>query len=152
MARHIPPWDGCPADRHNFYFNKLGQLVCATTNDTKVDFAYDVLNRVLAETQSTADGHSQTLRFSHDVLGNRTQCMLPDGQTIDTLFYGSGHWHQLAFNGHPLADVERDDLHREIHRAYGTGTRHRLSHALTRSQSFTALGPLDHTRFHQGGS
>jgi RHS repeat-associated protein len=97
------------------------------------------------------DGFSQTLRYDYDELGNRTQVILPDGQTIDTLLYGSGHWHQVAFNGHSLFDVERDSLHREVSRTLGSGSPQMVAHPLTRSQGYTALGQIDTTAWHRGG-
>lgn len=146
IARHIPAFNGSPAQQYRFTYNPLGQLTSAVTADSQVDFSYNQLGQLSAETQSTPDGHSQTLRFAYDILGNRTQLILPDGQIIDTLLYGSGHWHQIAFNGHPLIDVERDSLHREISRTYGSGTADMVAHALMRKQAYTALGQLDKVR------
>ena len=151
IARHIPAWDGSPADTHRFYYNKRNQLICATSQDSQVDFAYDAAGRLIAETQSGADGHCHTLHYGHDVLGNRTQVILPDGHSIDTLMYGSGHWHQVAFDGQPLIDVERDSLHRETSRSYGSGSTYLVAHPLMRTQSYTPLGQLDTVRYTRGG-
>lgn len=51
--------------------------------------------------------------------------MLPNGRRIDTLRYGSGHWHGTLWQGKPLVDLERDYLHRETVRELG-GARERL--------------------------
>ena len=56
--------------------------------------------------------------------GNALAVKLPDGQRIDTLFYGSGHAHQIQANGHTIADIERDALHREVRRSQGELTLH----------------------------
>ena len=44
---------------------------------------------------------------------------MPDGRTINNLYYGSGHLHQINIDGHLISDIERDNLHREIQRTQG---------------------------------
>ncbi|WP_143557115.1 RHS repeat-associated core domain-containing protein [Snodgrassella alvi] len=44
---------------------------------------------------------------------------MPDGRTINNLYYGSGHLHQINIDGHIISDIERDNLHREILRTQG---------------------------------
>jgi RHS repeat-associated protein len=72
----------------------------------------------------------RSLAHQYDPLGNRTQTTLPDGRTLNWLFYGSGHLHQINLAdpqvaGQPdlphqvLADIERDALHREVSRSQG---------------------------------
>ena len=65
--------------------------------------------------------------------GNAQAVKLPDGQRIDTLFYGSGHAHQIQANGHTIADIERDALHREVRRSQG---------GLTLHTGYTPLGQI----------
>jgi len=63
----------------------------------------------------------------YDELGNRIATTLPDGRTINTLIYGSGHVHQINIDGEVICDLERDSLHREIERSQGQLTsRYRL--------------------------
>jgi YD repeat-containing protein len=59
------------------------------------------------------------LSHSYDALGNRLQTLLPDGRSLNWLFYGSGHLHQINLDGEVLADIERDALHRETSRSQG---------------------------------
>jgi uncharacterized protein RhaS with RHS repeats len=59
------------------------------------------------------------LTHSYDPLGNRLQTILPDGRSLNWLFYGSGHVHQINLDGEVLADIERDALHRETSRSQG---------------------------------
>jgi RHS repeat-associated protein len=83
---------------------------------------YDVLGQVLKEeAEHTVQGHlhSSTLQYQYDALGNRTATQLPDGRTLNHLYYGSGHLHQINLDGAVLADIERDDLHREVLRTQG---------------------------------
>ena len=39
---------------------------------------------------------------------------------IGYLYYGSGHLHQISFDGEVISDIERDKLHREIQRTQGS--------------------------------
>ncbi|KGR93886.1 RHS repeat-associated core domain-containing protein [Burkholderia sp. ABCPW 111] len=91
-----------------------------------VTFAYDELDRLVAETSDVAgdDGQVATTRLAHeyDALGNRTGTTLPDGRTLSWLYYGSGHLHRIASNGETVCDFERDRLHREVSRTQGAQT------------------------------
>ncbi|ORF62901.1 hypothetical protein B5801_00340, partial [Gilliamella apicola] len=60
-----------------------------------------------------------TTTYQYDPLGNRIATTLPDGRTINNLYYGSGHLHQINIDGHIISDIERDNLHREILRTQG---------------------------------
>ena len=63
-----------------------------------------------------------TMTHAYDELGNRVQTILPNGRRIDTLRYGSGHWHGTLWQGKSIVDLERDHLHRETVRELGTAT------------------------------
>jgi RHS repeat-associated protein len=83
------------------------------------------VGRLLSETQTLdANSPSKRLQHAYDELGNRTHSQLPDGRTLNWLFYGSGHLHQINLqdkNGqhHLISDIERDALHREVGRSQG---------------------------------
>ncbi|MFY3384428.1 hypothetical protein [Paracidovorax sp. MALMAid1276] len=97
-------------------FSAQGELQSRQT------WQYDALGQVLKEeAEHTVQGHlhSSTLRYQYDALGNRTATQLPDGRTLNHLYYGSGHLHQINLDGAVLADIERDDLHREVLRTQG---------------------------------
>ncbi|QCP54368.1 type IV secretion protein Rhs [Trinickia violacea] len=79
-----------------------------------ISFAYDALGQLLEETTSHG-----TLLHAYDELGNRTSTMLPDGSTVNLLYYGSGHLHQINVDGQTVSDIERDRLHREVLRSQG---------------------------------
>ena len=55
----------------------------------------------------------------YDVLGNRTQTILPTGEVLNRLYYGSGHLHHINLDGATLVDIERDALHRPVERTIG---------------------------------
>ncbi|WP_202984993.1 RHS repeat domain-containing protein [Gilliamella sp. ESL0250] len=58
----------------------------------------------------------------YDPLGNRITTTLPDGRTINSLYYGSGHLHQINIDSHIISDIERDNLDRLVskkHSKYG---------------------------------
>lgn len=83
---------------------------------------YDKLGQVLQENaEHTVQGqlHSSSLHYQYDALGSRIATQLPDGRTVNHLYYGSGHLHQINLDGAVLADIERDDLHREVLRTQG---------------------------------
>ena len=102
-------------------------------------FTYDRVGNLIEEVAvDEVTGQSHTLRHAHDALGNRTQTQLPTlpGQpylqrALNYLHYGSGHLHQInlsqrdtsqpdALAVHQLiSDIDRDALHREIHRTQG---------------------------------
>jgi len=97
-------------------FSAQGELQSRQT------WQYDVLGQVLKEeAEHTVQGrlHSSTLQYQYDALGNRTATQLPDARTLNHLYYGSGHLHQINLDGAVLADIERDDLHREVLRTQG---------------------------------
>ena len=140
----------------------MGRLTSARNGAAHLSFVYDPLGQLLGETQTllglggTIKGGKKadvkrSLAHQYDPLGNRTQTTLPDGRTLNWLFYGSGHLHQInlaepAVPGQVplphqvLADIERDALHREVSRSQGTLnsrydydpagrlTRHRAAH------------------------
>ncbi|CAI2537388.1 Cell wall-associated polypeptide CWBP200 [Serratia ficaria] len=86
-------------------------------SEEKLEFAYDLLGRLIKET--TPQG---ALAYEYDPLSNLTTLTLPTGQHLNHLYYGSGHLHQLNLDGQVISDMERDDLHREVHRTQGTLT------------------------------
>lgn len=57
--------------------------------------------------------------YRYDVLGNRIQTILLSGETLNYLYYGSGHLHHINIDGETLTDIERDDLHRPVSRSAG---------------------------------
>ncbi|MFN3985918.1 MAG: RHS repeat-associated core domain-containing protein [Rhodocyclaceae bacterium] len=135
------PADGSPALVHALTRDGLGRLSAKHTPDgitrytwsdadlvTAVDrhanetdppldtlrFDYDRLDRLTAE-----HGPHGSLTHAYDALGNRIATTLPDGRTINHLYYGSGHLHQINLDGAVVADYERDGLHREVRRSQG---------------------------------
>lgn len=107
----------------SFRYDQLSQLVHAATFSDyggarkvydELAFAYSKRGELLNET-----GHMGLLAHSYDELGNRVSTILPDGRTIQSLHYGSGHIHQINLDGELICDLERDDLHREIGRSQG---------------------------------
>ena len=77
----------------------------------------------LSDAQTTSPPHTTAFKLTHtyDPLGNRLQTTLPNGRTVDTQRYGSGHWHGTLWQGKAVVDLERDQLHRETVRQLGSG-------------------------------
>ncbi|WP_258187569.1 RHS repeat-associated core domain-containing protein [Trinickia symbiotica] len=107
-------------------YSKAGQLSKAeqfarygerTSLQSRVELNYGPRGEVLSE--RTATGR---IEHRYDELGNRIATQLPDGRTINWLYYGSGHLHQVNLDGMVITDIERDDLHREVLRTQGRVT------------------------------
>jgi RHS repeat-associated protein len=108
-----------------FTYDPLGRLTAAINPAAHLRFGYDAIGQIISETQEmgSASGSStlkRQLSHSYDALGNRLQTLLPDGRSLNWLFYGSGHLHQINLDGEVLADIERDALHRETSRSQGS--------------------------------
>ncbi|NHZ93853.1 type IV secretion protein Rhs [Massilia sp. CCM 8733] len=156
-----------------YRYNQIGELLQAqqysehggprTVHDNMV-FNYSKRGELLSEA-----GHMGTLTHQYDELGNRSATTLPDGRTINSLYYGSGHLHQINIDGEIISDLERDDLHREITRSQGDlstrfgydinhrktfeQSRHRESQepVLHKTWHYDASGELTHKRHSRNG-
>jgi RHS repeat-associated protein len=105
-------------------------------------YTYDGAGNLLTETREThprpgeytqpRPPQRQTLTHTYDALGNRLSTTLPDGRTIQSLYYGSGHLHQINFDGQTITDIERDALHRETRRTQGSRALHTRYDPLSR--------------------
>ena len=102
-----------------YQYDDLGQLIQTENAQAKVELSYDPLGRLLNEIIETPEGRQSALRHQYDTLGNRIQTQLPNGKTLNWLYYGSGHLHQINLDGQVISDYERDALHREVHRTQG---------------------------------
>ncbi len=116
-----------------YAYDALGRLTAMASPHAEHRFHYDAVSQLIEERSAyiltppklpgEAVRHTAafTLTHSYDALGNRLQTTLPNGRRIDTLRYGSGHWHGTLWQGKSLVDVERDHLHRETQRETGSG-------------------------------
>lgn len=100
------------------------------------------------------------MTHAYDELGNRIQTVLPNGRRVDTLRYGSGHWHGVLWQGQTVVDVERDRLHREKQRTLGNSglvatrkydAQSRLTQ-MTLARGMDNPSPLRERRFHYDAS
>jgi RHS repeat-associated protein len=149
----------------HYAYDAAGQLASATRarlqHGTEVPehttrFAYDSVGNLVAEhATDAATGRTHSLRHAHDPLGNRTRTELPHSsagrRSLNYLYYGSGHLHQVnlglglgageqgdAETLRLIADLERDALHREVHRTQGNlQTRYALDPLGRRLSSWT---------------
>ena len=101
-----------------YQYTALGQLAAVKNPFSHAQLTYDAVGSLTQEA-STSHGVATTLAHSYDSLGNRIGTVLPDGRTINHLYYGSGHLHQINVDGQVISDFERDDLHRERQRSQG---------------------------------
>lgn len=141
--------EGEPAEyaaSSQYAYDALGRLTEANNAWSKVTLAYDPLGQLLAETQTlnpSLGAQVFELKHQYDPLGNRTQTVLPNGQKLNHLFYGSGHLHQVNLDGQVISDFERDALYREVLRTQG---------ALHSEFSYDRTGRLSAQRVMRGPS
>ena len=149
MDEHTADQAGLGQTRSSeFERDAIGRLLSKMTQDARLDYTYDELDRVVAiERQPSEHGKALSIRpdllrfsydkagrlveeqsalgalaYAYDALSNLTQLSLPDGRTLNHLYYGSGHLHQLNLDGLLISDFERDALHRETLRTQGSLT------------------------------
>ena len=116
----------------HYRYDKLNRLIQAHNAHSELRFGYDH-NRLVKEQlihldeplksgisrSQSKDVAAQITEHRYDVLGNRIQTILPTGEILNRLYYGSGHLHHINLDGTTLADIERDALHRPVERAIG---------------------------------
>ena len=132
----------------SYRYDQVGQLIQAQqyiesggirTIHDDLRFTYSKRGELLSEA-----GHMGKSVHQYDELGNRCTTVLPDGRKINSLFYGSGHLHQLNVDGEVISDMERDDLHREISRSQGSLETRFGYDRLSRKTSEKTGKPLEH--------
>ena len=100
----------------------------------KVHFTYDALGRITRE--QTGD---DIVEFNYDELNNLIRLTLPQGDSLNWLYYGSGHAtainHLIDGRSQLITEFDRDDLHREISRTQGALTQYRQYDKLGRTIS-----------------
>ena len=159
-----------------YAYDALGRLTAISSPQAEQRFFHDALGQLIEErsayflqslpetgrlpnTPRTPDA-SFVMTHTYDELGNRIQTVLPNGRRVDTLRYGSGHWHGVLWQGQTVVDVERDSLHREKQRTLGSSglvaTRQydrqsRLTQ-MTLARDLDAPSPLRERRFHYDAS
>ncbi|MDO8074178.1 DUF4150 domain-containing protein [Janthinobacterium sp. SUN176] len=119
-----------------YAYDALGRLTAVSSPQAEQRFMHDALGQLIEERSACfmqtlpeaprlpnaprVPDASFVMTHAYDELGNRIQTILPNGRRIDTLRYGSGHWHGVLWQGQTVVDVERDKLHREKQRQLGS--------------------------------
>jgi RHS repeat-associated protein len=128
-----------------YVYDALGRLTEAINDrGSRITLGYDAVGQLIAEKSlGGAPGNlavgrvsENTLAHRYDALGNRTETQLPErlgAHTLNSLYYGSGHLHQINLDGEIICDFERDNLYREVSRTQG---------ALASRYSYDAMGRL----------
>jgi RHS repeat-associated protein len=119
-----------------FAYDALGRMVAVAAPQAEHRFAYDALGQLIEERAAyylvtppvvpAVDGSRVpdagfVMTHDYDELGNRIRTTLPNGRRVDTLRYGSGHWHGTQWQGESIVDVESDGRYRERKRHLGRG-------------------------------
>lgn len=124
--------DGGEISSTHYRYDKLNRLIQAHNAHSELRFGYEH-NRLVKEQlihldsplasgtnrSQSKDVAAQITEHRYDVLGNRIQTILPTGEVLNRLYYGSGHLHHINLDGTTLADIERDALHRPVERTIG---------------------------------
>jgi YD repeat-containing protein len=141
-----------------YAYDAVGRLVATATREAQHRFIYDPVGQLIDERMVYSPGPAQlpgqetepvaafAMTHAYDELGNRIQTILPNGRRIDTLRYGSGHWHGTLWQGRTLVDLERDHLHRETVRELGSG-----KERLTERRTYDPQSRLAGFTLEQGG-
>jgi RHS repeat-associated protein len=150
-----------------FAYDELGRMVAVAAPQAEHRFMYDALGQLVEEragyylvttpAATPVDGSrvpdaAFVMTHAYDELGNRISTTLPNGRRVDTLRYGSGHWHSMLWQGKAIVDVERDKLHRERKRQLGRGPEtqrmvaYREYDPQSRVSAMTLTGPSVGTR------
>ncbi|MBN3787292.1 type IV secretion protein Rhs [Burkholderia sp. Ac-20353] len=110
-------------ERCEYLYDKAGRIASAElyalaargpSMKNRVSLKYGSRGEVLEEFTPTG-----WVAHTYDELGNRISTTISGERKIDWLHYGSGHVHQIRFDGAAVTDIERDDLHREVLRTQG---------------------------------
>ncbi|KUY86308.1 DUF6531 domain-containing protein, partial [Burkholderia sp. RF4-BP95] len=120
----LKPQGEVKVERESFQYDGLGRLLQAKNGQSTVRRFYDPLGNLERETLSLAverESYEFVWRHEYDEVGARIATTRPDGRRLDWLTYGSGHVHGLVLDGRSVANVERDDAHRETLRELGNG-------------------------------
>ncbi len=133
-----------------YRYDALGRLQSVTAPHARYRYSYDDVGHLVGEEQRlsiryggdrlTGLGYKTVermfvLKHEVDEFGNRIRTTLPNGRTVDIQRYGSGHWIGTLWNGSPLVDLERDEMHRERVRQLG-------GKAMTQTRSYDPLSRL----------
>lgn len=120
-----------------FAYDEVGRMVAVAAPQAEHRFAYDPLGQLIEDRAAyylvtppvvpVVDGSrvadvSFVMTHAYDELGNRIRTTLPNGRRVDTLRYGSGHWHGTQWQGESIVDIENDSRYRERKRLLGRGT------------------------------
>lgn len=146
-------------------YDAAGNLVKRETLTDRYQYQWDSMNRLLvASKQPNQRGLEMGLQanqspfylrctyritreqtgddiveFNYDELNNLSRLTLPQGDSLNWLYYGSGHAtainHLIDGRSQLITEFERDDLHREISRTQGALTQYRQYDKLRRTIS-----------------
>lgn len=151
LQRQIGEGEQAPGE--HFDYSQDGQLSRAWHvtelggNRIEAEFERDLLGRTTRETQSIfgPDGNSvwqNKVDRQFDELGTEMQTTYSGLPAIEWQTYGSGHLHGVMLDGLNLIEFERDKLHRETKRQFGSTQTLRSYDALSRLSHLHTHSPL----------
>lgn len=91
-----------------------GRLISLRDSDNRMQFGYDLSGRLIS-----VQNNEERLSYQYDANGNRTGLTLPNGESINYLYYGSGHLSAIKYNDSLISEFERNKLHQEVLRSQG---------------------------------
>jgi RHS repeat-associated protein len=126
-------------DWAEFDYDSAGQLVCGRNGQVLVTIRYDEAGRRVSESISRLDSPpaagaakdapsatpspsarwQRRFSYAYDANGNVVHTSIPGIMELSFLRYGSGYTHQIAVDGIPYCDIERDAEHMAVSLAQG---------------------------------
>ncbi|QLK63643.1 type IV secretion protein Rhs (plasmid) [Enterobacteriaceae bacterium Kacie_13] len=103
-----------------FQYSPVGQLTSAIFTSQnggeaqQLRLDYDLAGQLTGECGINGD-----VSYQYDALSNRTAVTLPDGRSLKTFYYGSGHALEMMLDSQLITGFSRDALHRETGRTQG---------------------------------
>jgi RHS repeat-associated protein len=88
-------WDGHVAPAVVTTYDAAGHVLSRTNSNSTNSYTYDLVGRVISETQSPVGAASVTFTYSYDADGNRTSLTSTLGQSLDYIYNARGELTQI---------------------------------------------------------
>ncbi|MTJ83147.1 MAG: hypothetical protein F8N37_19345 [Telmatospirillum sp.] len=114
---------GAPVDAVRFDYDATGRLIGEQTDVRCLGRFVTGPGGPVWRWEALAEPRRTEIRHRRDAMGHIVATQLPSGPELRYLRYGgAGHLLQVMAGGITLAEMERDDLHREVSRGQGALT------------------------------
>jgi len=114
-----------PTEQSKYRYDPLGQLIESYNSDQYLAFDYDAYGNITREHQHALNaqkqriGTAQEIHHQYNVLGQRTDTHLPDGNQLHYDYHASQGLQSIHLNEQLITHIQRDSLGRETSRQQG---------------------------------